>query len=254
MAWVSSIKEPSNGSYVGSYVGMNNGLKFPSVSAAGNGGGSGGYLELWLKIKRITFEFSTESVVTDSSTGSVTTTTKQFSGVANQRYPIFPEPPAGSGVLPGYFSIRGQPWEGVFLGAPQSNWLNSPTYSGSGRLSFTAVGTGNEHYNYTYPSMPDVDSDTPFTSAQGGLAIVPWTFEGEFFGDPNYQDTHGDMRNSLWYPLMGINYNEDGGTTPIPWADFDEGWVHSDSGSHTTTVGTITSAYTYSYTVNLATS
>jgi len=208
MAWVSSIKEPSNGSYVG----MNNGLKFPSVSAAGNGGGSGGYLELWLKIKRITFEFSTESVETDSSTGAVTTTTKQFSGVANQRYPA---PAAdGSGAPPGHFFIRGQPWEGVFLGAPQSDWLNSPTFSGSGKLSFVAAGTGNEHYNYSFPSLPDVDSDTPFTSASGGLQIVPWNY------DTNYQDTHGDMRNSLWYPLMGINYNADGGITPIPWADF----------------------------------
>lgn len=246
MAWVSSIKEPSNGSYVG----MNNGLKFPDESL-GEVKGSGGYLELWLKIKRITFQFSTESVETDSSTGAVTTYTKQFSGVASQRFLPAPD---GSGAPPGFFYIRGSPWEGVFLGAPQSNWLNSPTYSGSGRLAFTAVGTGNEHYNYTYPSMPDVDSDTPFTSAQGGLAIVPWTFEGDFFGDPNYRDTLGDMRNSLWYPTMGVNVNEDGGTTPIPWADFDEGWVHSDSGSHTTTVGTITSAYTYSYTVNLATS
>ena len=242
MAWVSSIKEPSNGSYVG----MNNGLKFPSVSAAGNGGGSGGYVELWLKIKRITFQFSTESVVTDSSTGAVTTTTRQFSGVASQRYPIFPEPPAGSGVTPGYFSIQGQPWEGVFLGAPQNN---------DGELFFIAAGTGNEHSNYSFPGDPDVEDDTPFTSAQGSLVIASWLYDGQPpFGDTNYQDTHGDMRNSLWYPLMGVNYNEDGATTPIPWADFDEGWNHSDSGSHTTTAGTITSAYTYSYTVNLATS
>lgn len=223
MAWNSSIINPNQNLWPNPNYSE---LPFPEAAE----------LELWLKIKRVSIDWSDTSVESDSSTGRSDTVNRQFNGSSTVRYPL------QSGKLEQHFTVQGYPWQGVMLGGPQR----------LGQLFFTARGSGTRHQVITFPGDPDQESDTTFQTSSGRLVLIPWAYDGQPpFGDSAYEDSMGDMRNSLWRYIHGdINNSDD----VIPWADFDEGWAHSNSGSSSDTSGTITTSYNYSYSITLATS
>ena len=217
MAWVSSIVNP--------LLRPSEPIKFPRTDA-----GTEGVIHLWNRVRRVTVVYDTTSVttVTDGispGVDSVTTINQTFSGSAYIPYGESDD---------NYVNTIGSPWQGAMLGGPQRY----------GQCSWRAQGTGTYDLDVNGSS-----SSTPITFSVGSLQLVNWS------GDPSYEDTLGDMRNSKW--LLAVDdLGDPGRIPPLDWQDFDDGAVITQGGSYTTTSddGLTVSNLTYSRTITLATS